>query len=86
MKVFGWSKIARIGLLVITLTVMTGASVSAQNSNGGMNTTQPTRVERENNTDWGWLGLLGLLGLAGLIPRKQTVQVRDENRTAARQN
>ena len=29
-------------------------------------------VERDNDTDWGWLGLLGLLGLAGLMPKKHT--------------
>lgn len=28
-------------------------------------------VERDNDTDWGWLGLLGLIGLAGLTGRKR---------------
>jgi uncharacterized protein YceK len=84
MKIFEWSKTARVFVLVICLTVLSGASVSAQNNSSGGGATQQTRVERDNDTDWGWLGLLGLLGLAGLIPRKRNVEVHDNNRTTAR--
>lgn len=85
MKTFQWSKIARISLLIISFTVLTGATASAQSSNTGTGTsTQQTRVERDNDTDWGWLGLLGLAGLAGLMPRKRNVEVHDNNRTGNR--
>ena len=43
----------------------------------GANTTSnvpTTTVRREDDTNWGWLGLLGLAGLAGLMPRKARVQ------------
>jgi hypothetical protein len=28
-----------------------------------------TAADRDNDFDWGWLGLLGLIGLAGLMKR-----------------
>jgi hypothetical protein len=46
-------------------------------------TTTPVQTERrDDNFDWGWLGLLGLIGLAGLNGRKHqdnTVAYRDPN-------
>ncbi len=83
MKLFNFLRFARVGALVLSLSVLTAVSVSAQNNN--VNTTRVDRtetrtVERNNDTDWGWLGLLGLLGLAGLLPKKRAVEVHD-NRT-----
>ncbi len=72
-------KITRNGLLVLGLAVATVLPVAAQSNNVNNNnvrndrndnTTTTRVVERDNDTDWGWLGLLGLLGLAGLIPKK----------------
>lgn len=43
----------------------------------GANTTTnvpTTTVRRDDDTNWGWLGLLGLAGLAGLMPRRAKVQ------------
>jgi MYXO-CTERM domain-containing protein len=31
--------------------------------------TPVTTADRDNDFDWGWLGLLGLIGLAGLMRR-----------------
>ena len=35
------------------------------------------RGERDNDHDWGWLGLLGLGGLLGLMPRKRVPVVHE---------
>lgn len=91
MKLLKVREIFGIGMLVLSLSVVTSAQ-NANNSNargGDRNdrTETPRVVVREDNdTDWGWLGLLGLLGLAGLIPKKRRVEVqefRDTNRPAA---
>jgi len=86
MKIFNLFRFARVGTLVLCLTVLTAVSASAQsgNTNGtGANRTETRTVERDNDFDWGWLGLLGLAGLAGLLPKKRTVEVH-ENRTTNR--
>ena len=86
MKLFNLFRFVRVGALVLSLTVLTSVFVSAQSgsTNGtGANRTETRTVERDNDTDWGWLGLLGLLGLAGLIPKKRHVEVH-ENRTTNR--
>jgi len=56
MKSLSLSKTARLGVLAI----MSGVSVSAQSGNTGSNASQPTKVERDNDTDWGldWLAWL----------------------------
>lgn len=48
-----------------------------------------TVVRRDDDTNWGWLGLLGLAGLGGLMPRRARVQHVDAvnpgvNRTTTR--
>lgn len=42
-------------------------SVSAQNANTGA----AGQTTRDDDTDYGWIGLLGLAGLAGLLGRKR---------------
>ncbi len=86
----------RIGVLALVLMLSAGP-VNAQSN---VNTRQPTTIttdrdnnavrtttERDNNTDWGWIGLFGLLGLAGLLPKKRTIEhdhVDTGNRTINR--
>ena len=41
-----------------------------------------TAADRQDDFDWGWLGLIGLAGLFGLR-RRETVDVQDRNRVAA---
>lgn len=41
-----------------------------------------TAADRQDDFDWGWLGLIGLAGLFGLR-RRDTVDVQDRNRVAA---
>lgn len=86
MKHFNIFKFARIGALVLCLTVLAAVAAFAQsgNTNGtGANRIETRTVERDNDFDWGWLGLLGLAGLAGLLPKKRHVEVH-ENRTTNR--
>ena len=87
MKHFNILKFARIGALVLCLTVLTTGYASAQtgNTNGiATNRIETRTVERDNGFDWGWLGLLGLLGLAGLMPKKRTVEVHTNQTTDRR--
>ncbi len=71
----------RTGFLALAL-VLTAGTISAQPNTTNRPTTamdrdidtvRTTHVERDNDTDWGWLGLLGLLGLCGLLPKKRAV-------------
>ncbi len=83
----------RILAFTLILGVMTVSSIFAQpNTNGNNNNARSgeradnTRVvERDDDTDWGWLGLLGLLGLAGLIPKKRKVEVQEFRDTGSNQ-
>ncbi len=87
MKYEDLQKIARNCVLVVGLAVVTVLPAAAQSSNANVrndrndNTTRV--VERDNDFDWGWLGLLGLLGLSGLLPKKRQVEVQQfrDNRT-----
>ena len=42
----------------------------AQSASGGQTTSMERAPERDDRTNWGWLGLLGLAGLAGLRRRR----------------
>ena len=65
---------------VITTLVAAGAIGQAQ---APAPDTRPTAQERDNDFDWGWLGLLGLAGLFGL-KRHDTAHVNDRVATAHR--
>jgi hypothetical protein len=84
MKHFNIVKFARVGVLVLCLGFLAAVSVFAQGSNTNgtnANRTETRTVERDNDFDWGWLGLLGLAGLAGLLPKKRTVEVHSNQTT-----
>jgi MYXO-CTERM domain-containing protein len=71
------SKSIRGGVLALALLVCPLAiSTFAQNANTPAGT--PVQTVRDDDTDWGWLGLLGLLGLAGLLRRRDAPE-RDRN-------
>jgi len=54
--------------------LLSAAPASAQPTNANTTTANTTRVvDRDDDTDWGWVGLLGLAGLLGLMPRKRAV-------------
>jgi MYXO-CTERM domain-containing protein len=51
------------------------AAVLAQPTVASAQVDSPTadmRADRDDGTDWGWLGLLGLVGLLGLRRRERT--------------
>lgn len=87
-------KVVRAGVFTLSLALLPAAmSVSAQtNSNSNYNSSaninaQPTRVvERDDDTDFGWLGLLGLAGLAGLLKKPKQVVVDRTPDSAPRAN
>ncbi|HEY9631793.1 MAG TPA: WGxxGxxG family protein [Coleofasciculaceae cyanobacterium] len=93
MRISNLSKFVGAGILAATVAVVPfNLPASAQNNTSTDNTTTTTapnqgvdNTNRENNFDWGWLGLLGLGGLAGLAGRKRNDEVRyrtdDEVRT-----
>lgn len=85
-----FSQFLRVGLLSLTLLAV-AVPVAAQtndNLNGNTNRAADTRddrrevrtANRDDDKDWGWLGLLGLAGLLGLMPKKKReVHVRDND-------
>jgi hypothetical protein len=73
--------------LALTLSTITPALIQAQPapapSPATPDTRQAPRVERDDDTDWGWIGLLGLLGLFGLMKRDRD-RVNGRTTTTAR--
>ena len=70
------NKYLRIGFLAVCLLALPLSwSASAQTGSDPNRTTTSTPVRvvdtRDDDTDWGWLGLLGLAGLAGLLGRRK---------------
>jgi MYXO-CTERM domain-containing protein len=66
--------------LALVLALGTPALVEAQSQAPD---TRPTAQERDNDFDWGWLGLLGLAGLFGL-KRHEDAHANDRVATAHR--
>lgn len=58
-------------------TAVAPLTANAQTSPTGGTTTIRTSDDRDNDTDYGWIGLLGLLGLAGLMRKKPDVHRHD---------
>jgi hypothetical protein len=84
MKHFNIFRFARVGALVLCLSVLGAVSASAQNNNANgtrVERTETRTVQRDEGFDWGWLGLLGLAGLAGLLPKKRTVEIHSNQTT-----
>ncbi len=76
-----------LGLAMLSLTMTASAQTNSNFNSANTTTAQPTRVvERDNDMDWGWLGLLGLAGLAGLLKKPQQVMVDRTSDTAGRAN
>ncbi len=62
--VFECARIAAFALCVIALS----SSAAAQNANTGFGTPAPViRTDRDDDTDYGWIGLAGLLGVSRII-------------------
>ena len=75
------------GLAMLSLTMTASAQTTSNSNSASTNAVQTTRVvERDNGTDWGWLGLLGLVGLAGLLKKPKQVMVDRTSDTTNRAN
>jgi hypothetical protein len=89
MKSAALTKIIGAGVVAFSLTALPVSAQTTTTPDTGTTTTQPgatiTEVDRDNGTDWGWLGLLGLAGLFGLTGRKktETTAYRDPNSTVS---
>ncbi len=86
------SKIAGASVIAASLAVMPlSLPVSAQNADPNAPTTTQTSPEsnaptfdttpfqetKDDNNNWGWLGLLGLIGLANLFRKPKTTAYSD---------
>ncbi len=86
------SAIAGAGLLAASLAVMPlSLPVLAQDaptttqtspeSNAPTIDTTPFQETKNDNNNWGWLGLLGLIGLANLLRKPKTVDYSEPDTT-----
>jgi len=76
-----------LGLAMLSVTMTASAQTNSNTNSVNSNPVQSTRVaERDNDTDWGWLGLLGLAGLAGLLKKPKQVTVDRTSDTTGRAN
>jgi len=76
-----------LGLAMVSLTMAANAQTPSNSNSPNINPVQTTRVvERDNDTDWGWLGLIGLTGLAGLLKKPKQVTVDRTSDTTNRTN
>jgi MYXO-CTERM domain-containing protein len=67
------TKLIRTGLLALMLTALPlGLTTVAQTGTGIDRTNTGYNNTRDDDRDWGWLGLFGLAGLAGLLRRRDT--------------
>jgi hypothetical protein len=82
------AKFLRVGLLSLTLLAVAVPVAAQTNDNTNRSTTGDVRddrrevrtADRDDDKDWGWLGLLGLAGLLGLMPKKKReVHVREND-------
>lgn len=73
-----------IAVSLATLPMAVPAIAQTDTSNSPTLDTTPFQETRDDNNNWGWLGLLGLIGLANLLrkPRTQHTVYREPETTA----
>lgn len=76
-KIVGASALAlSLATLPLTLPVSAQTTTAPNRTNVETDRRAGTYDTRDNDFDWGWLGLLGLIGLAGLAGRKRDEPAR----------
>ncbi len=93
MKDLNLSKIAGASLLAASIAILPLSLPASAQTNTQPNTTTedktsptfdttPFQETKNDNNNWGWLGLLGLIGLANLFRKpKEPVRYSDPNAT-----
>ena len=81
MKRSNLSKMAGAGILALSLTFLPSALPASAQTNTTTNTnptldTTPFQETKDDNNNWGWLGLIGLIGLANLFRKHEETTVR----------
>lgn len=69
--------------IALPLSITAPALLQAQPAPAPSQAPDTRPVERDDDTDWGWLGLLGLAGLFGLMKRDRD-PIRDRTTTTTR--
>ena len=66
-------RIVFLAVCLLALPPIWSASAQTGSDPNRTTTSTPGRVAdtRDDDTNWGWLGLLGLAGLAGLLRRRE---------------
>ncbi len=89
MKSSNLSKIAGASVLALSLTILPSTLPASAQTNPNRNPnvdrsgptvdTTPFQETKDDNNNWGWLGLIGLIGLANLF-RKEPERVVNRDR------
>lgn len=84
MKRSDLSKVVGAGVLSLSLAMLPlslpAFAQTNPESNAPVLDTTPFQETKDDNNNWGWLGLLGLIGLANLFRKpKETTVYRDPN-------
>jgi hypothetical protein len=72
MKTSVLSKIMMVGVLALSAVVSVSAQTGTDGGRATDGTTMAGQTARDDNRDWGWVGLIGLLGLTGLLRRHES--------------
>jgi len=83
MKTSQISRMAGATFLALSLTMLPSTlPASAQNNTGDNQSpvvdTTPLQESKDDNNNWGWLGLLGLIGLANLFRKNKSTVAHHE--------
>ena len=80
MRIPNFSTLVKASLLGLALAagpLSTGALAQATDPSRVPPETRRTVDTRDDDSDWGWVGLLGLIGLAGLMRRDESRAPRE---------
>lgn len=62
-------------------TGQTTGQTTTEQTTTGQTTDTAAQATRDDDTDFGWIGLLGLIGLAGLMGRRDRTTIRSGTTT-----
>jgi hypothetical protein len=71
-------KTMKVWVVAVLVSFAVGISTPVSSQDNPSTSASERYDDRDNDSNWGWIGLLGLIGLAGLA-KKRDVTVRDTN-------